>query len=436
MKCPICKASSWENVDQYRIKPVGMSLCTGCGFVTYPQRYKTKEQVFEYYRKEYRGRPPQVQNLYTGQTKLHYHEHFLGDLVKQWIVDGKQDPVVCDTGAAFGLFLAWWRNVKDKDGKVAFPKGEFLGTELTTSFRRVAYHEFGLTLTEEFDTSKQYDLISSYKVAEHIFDIDEELARYRDALKPGGKLYISVPTWFYRMHNFGATGWDIEYYYHPDHVNAWTRGHFERLLSKTGFRILKEDHDIYDSTYLCDVNPEKDVKAVEHMGPAEVRTAMQRIFQAHECAQKRQFDEALQHWPNFPVARRAAYEYRRAEYHKRGYAAIKAEVIEPWLAMDPGYNDALALASDLALRYLQFDDAIMYSKRALDGRPLHEVFLTQLGNIYRTKAKYETDPQKKYQAIASARDCMRMIKNAYLQGFANATTWMYNDHAQLPMPGE
>jgi len=409
-------------------------MCTSCGFVSYPEKHRKKADVIEYYRTKYRGTPPKVHNLFTGQNKLHYHEWFLQDLVKEWVEQGKKDPVICDTGAAFGLFLTWWRNVRDKDGAPAFPNAQLFGTELTTTFRRVAYHEYGQLLTEDFDDSKQYDFISSYKVAEHIYDVDEELARYKAALKPGGRLYISVPVWFHRMHNFGAQGWDIEYYYHPDHCNVWSTGHFERLLAESGFKVLKRDYDVYDATYLCEVG--EDTPATPALAPQQVKAALEAIKRAHDHAQHREFDAAITVWPNFAVGRRAAYEYRRAEYHKKGYAAIREAVIKPWLELDPLGYDGLAFAADVALRYKQFDEAEHYCKTALNGRPIHEVFLTQLGNIYRTKAHAAATEHERQQAIVNARECARLQKKHCLAGFQNAVTWIYNDCAQLPIPGE
>lgn len=434
MKCPICKVTSWEKVDEYRLKPQGMSMCTGCGFVSYPDKYKKKEDVIQYYRSQYRGTPPKVHNLFTGQNKLHYHEWFLADLVKDWIAAGKKDPVICDTGAAFGLFLSWWRNVRDKEGNLAFPQATLTGTELTTTFRRVAYHEYGHLLTEDFDATKKYDFISSYKVAEHIYDIDEELARYREALKPDGRLYISVPVWFYRMHNFGAAGWDIEYYYHPDHCNVWSTGHFEKLLAASGFKVLKRDYDVYDATYLCELG--EDTPATAALPPQQVKAALKAIYQANDLTAKRDFDGAVAAWPNFPVARRAAYEFRRAEYHRKGYAAIRDAVIKPWLALDPLGYDALGFAADLSLRYKQFDEAEHYCKTALNGRPISEQFLTQLGNVYRTKANDAKTEAERQQALVNARECARLVKAHCLAGFQNAVTWIFNDCAQLPIPGE
>lgn len=436
MKCTICQTEGkWKNVDKYRIKPQGMEMCTSCGFVSYPSRYKSKDKVIDYYRKEYRATPPKVHNLYTGQNKLHYHNQFLMPLLKQWIKEGKKDPVVSDVGAAFGLLLAWLRDIKDQsNGAPAFPKIDLNGVELTLTFRRVAYHEFGLNLKEEFDASKKYDLISSYKVAEHMFDVRDELIKYRECLKEGGHLYISVPTWFERMTNFGIGGFDLEYYYHPDHCNVWTKEHFQRLLAETGFKIIKQDHLMYDSTYLCVVG-EEDVKQVVP-GPLEIEGRLDLIYKANELLSKRKFIEAIQTWPNFPVGRRAVYEHNRNTYHQNGWGWIKQNIIEEWLKIDPEFPEALLFAADLALRYDRYDDALDYIKRGLVVRNDDTQFLTLLANMYRTMASKEPDANKRYQNIASARQVTQVIKNTSLQSHGNAVTWIYNDHAQLPMPGE
>ncbi len=37
IKCPVCGTKEWKDADQFRYKPSGMAMCTGCGFVTYPK---------------------------------------------------------------------------------------------------------------------------------------------------------------------------------------------------------------------------------------------------------------------------------------------------------------------------------------------------------------------------------------------------------------
>jgi len=436
MNCPICNGIKWQNVDRYRIKPSGMELCQGCGFVGYPTKYKDKAAVLEYYRKDYRGGSPQIANLYSGQNKLHYHADFLQDLIGEWAKEGKKDPVISDVGGAYGLFLQWWKNgPRAQDGAPLFPDADLNGVELTLSYRRVAHHEFGLNLKEDFDESKQYDLITSYKVLEHMYDPQIELQRYKKALKPGGKFYLAVPTWFGKLSNFGVGGWDIEYYYHPDHCNVWTRPHFEKLIRDAGFKIVKENHWTYDSAYMLEVG-EETREALPVPNAHDVLKMLQAVQQADLALTKKDFVAATKIWPHFPVARRAVYEHSRAEMHKKGWAAIDAEHIQPWLTLDDKCGDGLLFAADVAARYDKFEECAGYLKRLLEVRPNCQEGFMGMANLNRTMAKKAKSEEDRAQHIAKALEFTRMLKGANVASFAQATTWAYNDMAHLPMPGE
>ena len=193
MRCPACNGTEWKNVDQYRVKPEGMSACQNCFFVSYPKKYKTEEEIKEYYRKEYR-QPPTAANLFSGERKLYYHEVILKPLIEEWKAQGLTKPVVGEVGSAIGMFLNWM--------KIKMPEAEIHGTELTTSFRRVAFHEFGIQLNEEFDFTRRYDLVVSYHVLEHQLDPDIMLARYAHTLSERGVMYLSTPVWFREATNF------------------------------------------------------------------------------------------------------------------------------------------------------------------------------------------------------------------------------------------
>lgn len=438
MRCLVCDKSDWENVDQFRIKKEGMSLCKQCGFVSYPEKYKKKEEVIEFYRKQYRAAPT-VENLYQGQRKLNYHQEFLSEPVLDvWRKEGKKDPVIFEIGAAYGLVLAWFKNMKDVNGTF-FPNADLSGTELTLSYRRNAWHEFGINLKEDFDESKKYDLIMSYKVAEHMLDADIELMRYRKSLKPDGKLYISVPTWFNRLHNFGVGGFALEYYYAPEHVNVWSRPHFEAVLRKAGFKIVKENHAFYDNTYLCEVDTEiKDGQAIDIPLPTpnQIRDWMIKIKTADELCQKKMFGEALEHWPNFPIARRAHYEFHRKDWHSRGIDEIMKGIIKPWLALDSDSYEVYILGADLLMRYDKYHEALNYLKIALTKRPKCETALGAISNCYRMLAKNANDKGEKIEFIKQSRDIMRFMKDNCLNSFANSVTWIYSDNAIIPMPNE
>lgn len=434
MRCIVCDQNAWENVDEFRLKKEGMSLCTKCGFISYPKKWKSKAEIMEYYRKGYR-RPPTVDSLYSGQRKLHYHHEFLyPSVIEKWKAAGKEDPVVFDVGAAYGLSLAWLKTIRE-NGKHLFPQIDLNGSELTLSYRRNAYHEFGLELKEDFDDSKKYDMIMSYKVAEHMLDADTEILRYKEALKEDGFLYISVPTWFNRLHNFGMGGFSIEYYYSPDHVNVWTREHFEFILKKTGFKIVKENQSYYDSTYLCQVGEfGREVKPLP--GPGPIKECLGRIKKADEFCQKKQFDEALECWPNFPIARRALYEYKRKEWHAQGIEEIIKQLIQPWIQLDPDSYEAYALGGDLLMRYEKYQEALGFLKEALHRRPKCDSVLGAIANCYRSMAAKATNEAEKVHFMREARAIMKHIKDHCIGAFAQATTWVYNDSAEIPMPNE
>lgn len=85
--------------------------------------------------------------MFAGERKNCFHHKFLLDLFNKWKAEGKESPRICEIGAAYGFTLQWIRQI--------FPKAEISGTELTTSFRRNAYHEFGIKLDEDIDTTKK-----------------------------------------------------------------------------------------------------------------------------------------------------------------------------------------------------------------------------------------------------------------------------------------
>ena len=93
MNCVICGSNDWTNVDEYRFKPSGMSICNTCSFVSYPVKWKTEEEIKEHYRTDYRN-PPTSGNLYSGQRKLHFHNVFLKPLFDEWKKEGRIEPEV------------------------------------------------------------------------------------------------------------------------------------------------------------------------------------------------------------------------------------------------------------------------------------------------------------------------------------------------------
>jgi len=429
MQCPICRGNeNWENVDRFRIKPEGMSLCRNCGFISYPNRYKTKAEIIKYYEDEYR-RPPGASNIFTGERKLHYHAHFLHDLLNQWKQSGNEEPVYCDVGAAIGMTLNWLRG--------HFPKAKLHGVELTKTFVRNAWHLFNVKLDQDFDDTIQYDLITSYKSLEHILDPDVELRRYIKALKPNGHLYISVPMWFNELKNFGVGGFDIEYYYSPDHINTWNEAQFEALVGVCGGRIVKTNRTYYGVSYL--VQRDDDLKVDRQacfQNPDEILKNLETVFHANEAYQTNNFSEAIARWPNFPSAHFNDYEIRRKEHHGKGWDHIYKNVIERALEMCPDDAEIHRFAAELCMRYEQYELALEHLAKRNELQPQHPETFSLFGACFREMSKRSKDPESRIKFLEEAKKVTEVFKQVSSQNYAEGMNWIMLDNSKIPTPFE
>lgn len=428
-RCNTCDTvGNWENVDQYRHAAKDMHICKTCGAVGYPTLYKTEEEIKEYYRKEYRP-APNVGNLYSGQRKLAYHQFFLDEYFAKWQKEGKEDLVIGETGSAYGMVLSWIK-------RAVFPKADINGTELTLAYRRVAHHEFGIELKEDFDFTKKYDLLMSYKVHEHIIDTDKHLRKMVECMHEGSLFYFSVPAWFEQAYNFGSTNFDLEYYYSTNHIQVLTRKLWETMLKKVGLEIVKQDHIIYDSTYMCKRNDELMKEAPVYEDYKEIKDRMDKMKRASEAFDNKDYKGAIDIWPNYPTAWQGYYEGARAEWHKKGFKGIVEEFVKPMLKACPNSSLPMGIYADICMRYNEFGLAIDTLENMLKARPECPSAILNMSHCFRQLAIKETDHSKKYEMLKQARDITRHLKSVSVQHFAEATNWMYKDQADLPMPSE
>ncbi len=428
MKCPNCHQDHWENVDSARIKPQGMSVCLECGFISYPSKWKAKEEILKHYRSSYR-QPPSHFNIFAGERKNHFHHVFLLELFDKWKAEGLENPRILEVGAAFGFTLQWFKQL--------FPKAEVHGTELTTSMRRVAANEFGIRLDEDIDETKKYDLIMSYKVLEHQLDPDVELRRYQKMLKPEGRMYISVPTWFDTMSNFGVHGFDLEYYYDPNHINVWTRNMFEGMLEANGFEIVKTDYVIYSSTYLCRAEDTFLNKFLPRKESVEkIKENLNKVKAAYMLFTENRFSEAMQIWPDYPTAHAQNAEMTRKNLTEKGWTWFRDNVLDKAIKDCPNSADALITATDFAMRAEQWTEAVNYAERALLAKPENPTSLHQLCNIMREKALRGKTPTEKLHYFKQAREVALHLRRVSSQHFKEATDLIFLFHAHIPFENE
>lgn len=433
MRCLVCDHDDWQNVDEYRDlqkhddKPVGMSMCKNCGFVSYPKKYKSKDQIKEYYRKQYRGAPPTFNNLVTGERKLQYHQHFLKEVFMKWH-DNKTKPVIGEVGSAIGMALNMYVQL--------FPECSVHGTEWDVPSRMVAFHEFGVRLGEELPQQFKYDLIQTYKVAEHQLDVDLELSMYHSLLKDDGYLYISVPTWFEELCNFGTGGFDLEYYYHVDHINVWTKKLFESVLKKAGFQVIKYDGYMYGDTYLCKKTEPQALTSEDFEKPEEILEKLKRVKQAFVHFRKNEFEQAIGQWPRFPIAWSGLYEFTRKDLHQKhggdGKAIIKDFVGRCEMALGD-HSEVDRLRADLCMRYGMYDQAAEVIDRALQKKPNQAGTLMQLAHCFRQMAQSTPDPEKRLQWFMTARNICRQAAQVDKSAMMEAVNWSLVDSTNMPI---
>lgn len=452
-RCPICDSTDkWQNVDEYRDdtdkvfketvdgketeRPMNMFVCNGCGFVGYPNRQQDEEELKAYYKSQYRAhKAPTFNNLLTGQRKVYYHEAFLKDLFKKWtdkditekFLLGKNRRFT-EIGAAYGMALNYLKS--------QFPLAEIKGTEWTTKYQRVCFHEYGIKLEDDFDASLKYDLIMSYKVLEHQCDPDKKLREYALALKPEGRIYLSVPTWFNIMTNFGLNGFDLKYYYHPDHINVWSRCLFEVMLKKCGLEIVKEDHVMYGDTYLLKRNDELMKETPVYEKPETIIKAMDHIKQAFEFLKAGKPEKSLEVWADNPTAWIQYYEKNRQKLHREDFDSLFKEVCEPFLKHNHRCRESLTFAADLCMRYEKWTQAAEILHELVEKVPNNGQPLLMLSNALRNMGMRERDPERQIKLMQNCHAVTAHLSTVDRQLMPQAYNWRYKDASEIPTPWE
>lgn len=423
MRCPVCENQEWENIDHLRESKQGMAMCTNCGFVSYPQKYKSEDEIREHYRKEYRP-APSVKNLYTSERKIWYHEHFLRPMIEEWKKAGVK-PLIGEVGSAFGLFLSWMKEQLEC---------EVHGTEWTTTFRRVAAHEFGINLAEDFDFKRSYDLIVSYHVLEHQLDPDVWLKRYADALNANGMIYLSTPVWFREAVNFGTSGFDLSYYWHPDHINAWSEQHLEEIIRKAGLKIILKDTVVYGNTYILSKSQGEEIPPAKVFDRKKYLDIVARIQKCWQLIQSNETALAIEAYPNCPAAWINHYELNRAKLH--GNELEVAKFMQAAVNACPNTTDTLMLVGDIHRRCESYEKAYQFFEKAEKSKPNNPTMLMAMSDSLRQQALRIKEEPRRTDLLKRSIELQKQIRAVSMEVAPQAISWIYHDFAQIPMEGE
>lgn len=243
-KCIMCGKSEWINIDYLRARPQKQILCSCCGFITF-DRFAEQSEYRKFYNDDYRKQMINYSNLATTNRKIGYHDAFIRDYLTK-----NKDLTICDIGAGIGYFVRYCKELGHE---------KVYGTEYDKTMRSYAKNASNLDLSEEFDDSRKYDLVSMYHTIEHVLDPVELLKKIRDSLTENGKIYLAIPFWMDELMNFGGGAFhSYDEYFHENHINCWTKLQFKQFLFQNGFKVVKEEHKLYGYTVLCErIKPTK-----------------------------------------------------------------------------------------------------------------------------------------------------------------------------------
>lgn len=369
--CYLCGSKEWLSVDYLRSEAQGMAVCKSCGLIVF-HRWKTNEEYEAYYATQYRERQTvNMMNLVTTNRKLGYHEKFLGDWLKEKTKDGKK-ITVGEIGSATGYFLRWMRDIY---------KADVCGTELLPAFRRYAKWAFDISLAKEFDYSRKYDLVALYHVLEHIPDPKEVLLKLKDCIAPGGVLYLTVPVWMEEMMKWGGGAFTtFDDHFHPDHVNAWSKWHFKKLLKETGWKIVKENPKMYGYMVLLEPVAITEVSALQPpKSSEEVVHQLTDMKRAAIAYQRGDFGEAMRLYPRFVDAYLAQIGQESKSLDRQ------MELIAMGTRMCPNTILFEAQRGLILYQYGRLDEAEKILLSAVENKPHDDNLLLHIGLIYLKK---------------------------------------------------
>lgn len=351
--CPICDVEDWGYFDTYRDQkywydrdflvknePVGFKICKNCSFVTYD--YIGLDRLKERYDRARITFDPST--IITCNRKNLYHELFFSDFFKGQDIS---HYMVLDVGAAQGAMLDWFGK------EYNIPRENLYGTEFSKAFMTFGKHEYGLNMYQDLCddiTSRQYDLISYYHVLEHVQWPYDELVKIKKLLKPGGYLYISIPTWFNWLQESSLEPVStMEYYYHLNHVNVFTNNSFMNLLKKANLKVLKVDQVIYGYTVMCQVDESIKLDKIEVDDIDDIKRQFEAQTKALSLFKEKKYEDALKVYPRFPEA------YIALSINQKNLKAFESqkEWIEKGLQEMP---DNVTLKEQLANIHFQFDE--------------------------------------------------------------------------------
>ena len=198
-------------------------FCNDCGFIGAPVSERLRNQLNTYYQSPYSvpGATPGQDSNYSRSLV----EDFFSSFSK--LEPGWTPQKVLEIGCQRGYLLNEFR-VRGAKRVVGIEPGQVQPWVDESGFVLDIRQGF---LSREILDEKDFDLVYSLQVLEHVEDPNEFLKIIYDSLKMGGKLHLAVPNEFYSL-KVGNIGMFLF-----QHLNYFTPETLQSLLNKNNFKV-------------------------------------------------------------------------------------------------------------------------------------------------------------------------------------------------------
>ncbi|MDA9190440.1 methyltransferase domain-containing protein [Alphaproteobacteria bacterium] len=239
MNCRVCKTNGIEKKITYKtpinhnylknksadfeIHNFEIYFCNRCGFIQSPHYIKPKHELYENYitLSSWKNQP-------QAQLIIDRMNDFLGL---------ERDSKIADVGANDGSFL-------DLLGKAGY--NNTIGIEPTSDASKIAkgnshniIQDFLTTdLVGELQLKKQFDVVISRHVLEHILELNDFLTACRSMLTDDGILILELP-------DHGEAIKYNDYSFWEEHVNYFTENTLNTALKKNGLEIFASEKTLF-----------------------------------------------------------------------------------------------------------------------------------------------------------------------------------------------
>lgn len=217
-KCLICDSERLKILRGY--ENYNLVKCTDCSFV-FILAIPSELELQEYY-----GMYSYSQNPYLSPITIKRYNELLN-----YFEQYRHLNRILDVGCGVGFFLV---EAKKRGWEVYGTEYSSAGIERCKE--KNIFVKEGVLKASDFDY-KQFDVITSFEVIEHINNPKDEMTEISKLLRSGGLLYVTTPNFNSISRNLLKDKWAMIHY--PGHLSYYTPNTLKRLMVNFGFKKKK-----------------------------------------------------------------------------------------------------------------------------------------------------------------------------------------------------